>query len=85
MKNIFKLSNALFLLSIIIVSCGELVHEQSTLSGDESIMTRASNFEATGYYLCDGRKIAIQEMNSKFFVMFYSAEESSFVFAPDLA
>lgn len=68
MKKILLLSTLALLLS----ACNK------TEKNDECLLlgTRSTNFGATYYYLLDGLRIPVQQMDGKFYVMFYTTNES---------
>jgi len=77
MKTLFEKISILFLLTAILVAC-KGIHEQSLPIDEETIKTRASDFEATDYYWCNGEKIPLQQIENKFYVLF-SADNKNLI------
>jgi subtilisin family serine protease len=76
-RNMKKILNKLGLLSlavIVITACQDFMTEVPQPEAEKSYTTRAVVFEATDYYLFGERKIPIQKIDNKFYVLFRSAD-----------
>ena len=66
MRKLFSLISITFLIITVITACNK-----------DSDEFRVEDYD--GYYWVEGKKIPIQKMNSKFYVVFYSADEEVFI------
>jgi len=73
MKINLKTFSILVLFTFFMTSCQDFMKEHTTIN--DSISTRATNFDVSGHYWQHGEKIPLQKMDKKFYVMFYTAKE----------
>ena len=72
MKKFLKQIATLSFFVVFLTNCSEIGEEKQI--GEESIVTRSGG--EANYYLLDGKYIPVLKNNEKFYVMFYTADES---------